>query len=99
MTDPFKETDARILIDDRLRAAGWDLSDKSQVLTSVPIRNTSLSPDGHSIATEYNDVVLSHIFLKYISDFFEEKLVTLEAEEAYGADTEDRDEYLAENVF
>lgn len=58
MTDPSKETDARILIDDRLRSAGWDPSDKSQVLTSVPIRNTSSlfedsqSSDGHSVAAE-----------------------------------------------
>lgn len=30
-----KETDARILIDDQLRAAGWNPADKSQVLTEV----------------------------------------------------------------
>ena len=29
------ETDARILIDDQLRAAGWNPADKSQVLTEV----------------------------------------------------------------
>lgn len=32
-----KETDARILIDDQLRAAGWNPADKSQVLTEVRI--------------------------------------------------------------
>lgn len=58
MTDPTKETDARILIDDRLRAAGWDPTDKSQVLTSVSIRNQTSSsssgknPEGHSLAAE-----------------------------------------------
>ncbi len=58
MTDPTKETDARILIDNRLRAAGWDPADKSQVLTSVPIHNNSSpfgvtgSSEGHSLAAE-----------------------------------------------
>lgn len=61
MTDPTTETDARILIDDHLRSAGWDPSDKSQVLTSVPIRNNSpffedsQSPDDHSVAAEGED--------------------------------------------
>jgi type I restriction enzyme R subunit len=32
-----KETDARILIDDWLRAAGWNPADKSQVLTEVKV--------------------------------------------------------------
>jgi type I restriction enzyme R subunit len=32
-----KETDARILIDDQLRAAGWNPADKSQVLTEVSV--------------------------------------------------------------
>ena len=38
MTASTTETDARILIDDRLRQAGWDPADKTQVLTeqSVP---------------------------------------------------------------
>jgi type I restriction enzyme R subunit len=34
-----KETDARILIDDQLRAAGWNPADKSQVLTEVKVSN------------------------------------------------------------
>nr|EDZ40401.1 MAG: Putative DEAD/DEAH box helicase [Leptospirillum sp. Group II '5-way CG'] len=61
MTDPTKETDARILIDDRLRAVGWDPADKSQVLTSVLIRNktspfsTTESPEDHSFAAEGED--------------------------------------------
>lgn len=37
MTTQTKETDARILIDDQLRAAGWNPADKSQVLTEVKV--------------------------------------------------------------
>lgn len=37
MSTPTKETDARILIDDQLRAAGWNPADKSQVLTEVTV--------------------------------------------------------------
>lgn len=50
-------------------------------------------------AAEYKHVVLGLIFLKYISDAFEELHERLKAEEANGADPEDRDEYQAENVF
>jgi len=37
-----KETDARILIDDQLRSAGWNPADKSQVLTEVLVTNGPL---------------------------------------------------------
>lgn len=50
-------------------------------------------------AAEYKHVVLGLIFLKYISDAFEELYARLKAEEELGADPEDRDEYKAENVF
>src|SRR3989440_2916448 len=52
-------------------------------------------------AAEYKHVVLGLIFLKYISDSFEEhhaKLVAGEGEYA-GANPEDPDEYRAENIF
>jgi type I restriction enzyme M protein len=52
-------------------------------------------------AAEYKHVVLGLIFLKYISDSFEEhhaRLVVGEGEYA-GANPEDKDEYLAANVF
>lgn len=52
-------------------------------------------------AAEYKHVVLGLIFLKYISDSFEEhynKLVDGQGE-FVGADPEDRDEYTAYNVF
>ena len=42
---------------------------------------------------------LGLIFLKYISDAFEEKHAALLAEKAQGADPEDPDEYRAENIF
>ena len=48
-------------------------------------------------AAEYKHVVLGLIFLKYISDAFEEKHAQLVNES--GADPEDQDEYKAENVF
>jgi type I restriction enzyme R subunit len=35
MTDHTTEADARIIIDDRLKQAGWDPADKSQVLTEL----------------------------------------------------------------
>jgi type I restriction enzyme M protein len=52
-------------------------------------------------AAEYKHVVLGLIFLKYISDAFKERHDQLLAERAQGADvdSEDPDEYLAENVF
>lgn len=48
-------------------------------------------------ASEYKHVVLGLIFLKYVSDSFAEKYEKLKAE-GYG-DEEDRDEYLADNIF
>lgn len=52
-------------------------------------------------AAEYKHVVLGLIFLKYISDSFEEMFAKLQAGEGEyaGADPEDKDEYKAENVF
>lgn len=52
---------------------------------------------GHMDAAEYKHVVLGLVFLKYISDAFEERRAAL-LQEKY-ADPEDRDEYVAENVF
>jgi type I restriction enzyme M protein len=67
---------------------------------------------GHIDAAEYKHVVLGLIFLKYLSDAFEERRKQLEQEitdpegpwfvkepEARYETLEDRDEYLAENVF
>ncbi|MDP2975860.1 MAG: class I SAM-dependent DNA methyltransferase, partial [Anaerolineales bacterium] len=52
---------------------------------------------GHMDASEYKHVVLGLIFLKYISDSFEELHAQLQTEK--DANPEDRDEYLAQNVF
>jgi len=67
---------------------------------------------GHMDSAEYKHVVLGLIFLKYISDAFEERRSQLEAwtanpsNEYYVVDPqdrfevlEDRDEYVSENVF
>ena len=50
-------------------------------------------------AAEYKHVVLGLIFLKYISDAFEEQHAKLDADRAKGADPEDRDEYIAQKIF
>jgi type I restriction enzyme M protein len=52
---------------------------------------------GNMDAADYKHVVLGLIFLKYISDAFQERYDALKAEKH--ADPEDRDEYTAENVF
>ncbi len=46
---------------------------------------------------EYKHTVLGLIFLKYISDAFEERRQALLKEEF--SDSEDRDEYISENIF
>lgn len=50
-------------------------------------------------AAEYKHVVLGLIFLKYITDAFNELHSKLTREKSQGADPEDPDEYRAENVF
>jgi len=50
-------------------------------------------------AAEYKHVVLGFIFLKYISDAFEERHAALEADKKSGAEPEDPDEYRADNIF
>ena len=52
---------------------------------------------GSMDASEYKHPVLGLIFLKYISDAFEEKHAQLAQEP--DSDPEDRDEYTAENIF
>ena len=54
---------------------------------------------GSMDASEYKHVVLGLIFLKYISDAFEEQHARLDAERDQGADPEDQDEYRALNIF
>lgn len=52
---------------------------------------------GNMEPSDYKHVALGLIFLKYISDAFEAKRKALLAEDALAA--EDKDEYLADNVF
>lgn len=52
---------------------------------------------GNMEPSDYKHVALGLIFLKYISDAFEARRKALLAEDAQAA--EDKDEYLAENVF
>jgi type I restriction enzyme M protein len=54
---------------------------------------------GSMDAAEYKHVVLGLIFLKYISDAFEERHAALLADKAKGADPEDPDEYRAQSIF
>jgi type I restriction enzyme M protein len=54
---------------------------------------------GSMDAAEYKHVVLGLIFLKYISDAFEEQHAKLVADKKSGADPEDPDEYRALSIF
>lgn len=50
-------------------------------------------------AAEYKHVVLGLIFLKYVSDAFEEKHARLLLEPRKYTDPEEKDEYLQDNIF
>lgn len=54
---------------------------------------------GHMDPAEYKHIALGLIFLKYISDAFDEQYEILKSQEDEGADPEHKDEYTAENVF
>src|SRR2546425_4763002 len=54
---------------------------------------------GSMDAGEYKHVVLGLLFLKYISDAFQELHSKLQAEKKQGADPEDPDEYRAKSIF
>ncbi len=55
---------------------------------------------GHMDPAEYKHVVLGLIFLKYISDSFEETYQSIKNDtEAYDGEWEDKDAYKARNVF
>jgi len=72
-------------------AGGATLGFESQLWTAANALRGSMD------AAEYKHVVLGLIFLKYISDAFEEHRKKLLAEPY--ADPEDPDEYRAENIF
>ncbi|MDR0913503.1 MAG: type I restriction-modification system subunit M [Methanobrevibacter sp.] len=52
---------------------------------------------GNMDASEYKHIILGLIFLKYISDKFEERYNELLSDEL--SDPEDKDEYMSENIF
>ena len=54
---------------------------------------------GSMDAAEYKHVVLGLLFLKYISDAFEELHAKLEVEEKRGADPADPDEYRDKGIL
>lgn len=66
-----------------------------------PIEKQPISLRKNIDAAEYKHVVLGLMFLKYISDSFEEMYARLQKGEGEytGADPEDKDEYKAENIF
>ncbi len=82
---------ARKSIDKKAAANGANLGFEQQLWKAADLLR------GHMDAAEYKHVVLGLIFLKYISDAFEEYHANLADEP--GADPEDRDEYLAANIF
>jgi hypothetical protein len=65
----------------------------------VELWKTADALRGAMDAAEYKHVVLGLIFLKYISDAFEEYHAELETRITEGADPEDPDEYRAEGIF
>ena len=54
---------------------------------------------GSMDAAEYKHVVLGLVFLKYISDAFEEAHAALDSQRGQVADPEDPDEYTAQSIF
>ena len=86
----------------RTGSSGHNLKSTSQSATTgyeAELWQLADTLRGSMDAAEYKHVVLGLIFLKYISDAFEEMHTRLEREQSEGADPEDSDEYRAENVF
>ncbi|WVN42229.1 class I SAM-dependent DNA methyltransferase [beta proteobacterium MWH-UniP1] len=70
---------------------GGDLGFEAELFKAADKLRGNMEP------SDYKHVVLGLIFLKYISDAFDEKHKQLMAEDSSAA--EDRDEYAADNVF
>ena len=79
--------------EEKKKNSGANLGFESQLWQAADALRGSMD------AAEYKHVTLGLIFLKYISDAFEEYHAKLEAERAQGADPEDPDEYRAKNIF
>jgi len=76
-----------------------DISNGANVGYEAQLWQMADARRGSMDAAEYKHVVLGLIFLKYISDAFEEQHTKLEAEKAQGADPEDPDKYRALSIF
>ncbi|MFN7504486.1 MAG: type I restriction-modification system subunit M N-terminal domain-containing protein, partial [Limnobacter sp.] len=70
---------------------------KNQLGFEAELFKTADKLRGNMEPSDYKHVALGLIFLKYISDAFEAKHKALLAEDFQAA--EDKDEYLADNVF
>ncbi len=83
--EPLKKENAKIdqAVDIGYEAELWSMADTLR---------------GSMDAAEYKHVVLGLIFLKYISDAFEERKAIVKAEAGDDA-ANDRDEYTAKNIF
>lgn len=81
------------------KAAGGKKDDGATVGYEAQLWQMADALRGSMDAAEYKHVALGLIFLKYISDAFEEHREKLLAQVAEGADPEDPDEYRAENIF
>lgn len=87
--------------------------DKKEIETWLKAKNKAFKPlkleatlwaaadklRGHMDPSEYKHVVLGLVFLKYISDAFEDRHRELIEQKGAGADPEDPDEYRAESIF
>ena len=82
-------------------ASGVDAESSSGALTGYEAKLWQMADAlrGSMDAAEYKHVVLGLIFLKYISDAFQELHAWLESKTAAGYDPEDMDEYRGENIF
>ena len=76
---------------DKKNGNGGNLGFESELFKAADKLRGNMEP------SDYKHVALGLIFLKYISDAFEAKRTALLAEDAQAA--EDKDEYLADNVF
>ena len=70
--------------------SGASLGYEAKLFQAADKMRSGVSP------ADYKHIALGLIFLKYISDSFETQYAKIKAE---GEDVEDRDEYLADNVF
>jgi type I restriction enzyme M protein len=87
---PRKNPEATGATAPKVNGSGAPLGFEVQLFAAADKLRKNLEP------SDYKHVVLGLIFLKHVSNAFELKRAALLAE---GADAEDQDEYLAENVF